>query len=243
MKPLTREEVLDKIKKSESFEGIEIGDIVFTNFRFQKSVNFSGAIFMGYADFSRVWFTGKAVFTRAKFTDYADFSGATFTGKAVFTRATFTDYADFSGATFTGKAVFTRATFTGKAVFTRATFTGYTDFSGATFTGIANLNEATFTGKSIKNRIKDGINFLIEKIAHFIGFTIVFYYGCWLFLGVEGALYVVIGFYAIVVFSCIFTAILMTIVIGIMLINIKIDEFKSNRSYKKSERERLANTR
>jgi len=43
MKSLTQEEVLDKINKSESFKGLEIVDLNFDNFTFDKTVDFRGS--------------------------------------------------------------------------------------------------------------------------------------------------------------------------------------------------------
>ena len=60
--PLTKDEVLDIIDKYESFKGVEIGDVNFTNHTFSKHVDFRGAIFIGKANFSSAIFKNKLLF-------------------------------------------------------------------------------------------------------------------------------------------------------------------------------------
>ena len=122
----------------------------FNNSYFGASSNFSGAEFIGNADFSKVTFTEanfsevtftQAKFTQAKFTGDADFSEAEFTSHPDFSRVTFIE-ANFSGAEFTGNAVFSGAEFTGNADFSEVKFTRHPDFSE-----YVDFSEATFEDK------------------------------------------------------------------------------------------------
>lgn len=168
MQPLTQEEVLEKINKLESFEGLEIGDLHFENFKIDNCVNFSEAKFIGDANFSHATFIGKADFSGANFKGYTDFSGALFKGNSNFSFATFSGEvnfwltwfscnADFSGATF--KSSGNNADFSG-AIFralkydadspgvTFKSFRGDANFSLATFIGEADFSGAIFTGNA-----------------------------------------------------------------------------------------------
>ncbi len=119
--------------------GYCLPDISFEESHFDKSVNFSGAVFMGLINFSNAQFK-EANFSETEFTR-ANFHGAQFTQKANFFKAKFTKEANFSETKFK-EADFLMAEFT-KACFSLAQFTR-ADFAGARFTGEANFIEAQF---------------------------------------------------------------------------------------------------
>ena len=74
----------EKIENSEPLICIEyyIPDFSFKQLHFDKSVNFSGTVFTGLADFSDARFTAEADFIGTRFTERADFSDARFTGSS-----------------------------------------------------------------------------------------------------------------------------------------------------------------
>lgn len=143
MAPLTKEELLSKLDTGESLEGVEIGDVNFTDHRFENEPNFSGAIFQGMAKFLNTYFNKDANFESTQFigTARAIFLGAVFYEKAIFIGTIFKQGVTFSAAQFgeNGGAYFTSAKFNGK---------GGSDFSKAEFIGKegAIFNEAEFSG-------------------------------------------------------------------------------------------------
>lgn len=159
--PTTQKELLPRLSRGESLWKVEIHNVDFTNHRFDRFVNFSGAIFTGKANFSKAQFMNGADFTWATFSgdDGARFVGAHFSGTrdASFREATFSGRggANFSGAEFTGEggADFHGAKFydQGGANFINATFSGKggADFGEATFSGDDGVNffKAIFSGE------------------------------------------------------------------------------------------------
>lgn len=135
---LTKEEVLEKIEKGESFAGVEIGDVDFSGHVFDKNVDLSKAIFTGKANFRDVKFNGDNYFRITKFLGRTDLSQTIFTGKA-----------DFQGAEFNGKALFRATKFLGDAEFGHSTFLNVT-FMNTLFNGETSFiltlfkNEANF---------------------------------------------------------------------------------------------------
>lgn len=173
-RPLNQKEVEEMLERGDSFEGVEIGDVDFSDHTFENHVNFLGAKFIGTVNFYTATFLNGADFRAAEFSGDggANFTGATFTGKgkANFEQARFTgdgaanfDSAKFSGdrgvsfygAGFTGDggAIFNDTEFSGNggAYFTLATFwgKGNANFASANFSGTkgANFVLATFSGK------------------------------------------------------------------------------------------------
>ena len=120
--------------------GAALVDFNFTSVSVVQA-RFLGAIFQGFADFTRATFQGDAWFYRATFQGFAGFTEATFQGDAGFGRATFRGNAGFTGATFQGDARFGGATFRGDATFGEATFQGDARFHRATFQGYAEFAE------------------------------------------------------------------------------------------------------
>lgn len=74
--------------------GYHLPDFSFAQRHFAKSVNFSGATFMGLTDFSK-----------AQFSDFANFYGAKFTNEVDFSKAQFTKESNFSNAQLLKKPI------------------------------------------------------------------------------------------------------------------------------------------
>jgi uncharacterized protein YjbI with pentapeptide repeats len=119
------------------------------------TINFSGYLLGGRADFSGCIFGsgdwsfhspifGHGNFSGAVFGHQANFSGATFGDNADFSGATFGDGANFSGATFGDWPRLIDATFGGGADLSGTSFGDYADFSDTTFEAGANFSGATF---------------------------------------------------------------------------------------------------
>ena len=129
----------------------------FNNSYFGASSNFSGAEFIGNADFSRVTFTlgnfSLAELTKNAYLFGANFSEVKFNGDADFSEAEFIGNADFSEVKFNGDADFSEVKFT-QAKFTQAEFTKDADFYEAEFTGDADFSEAEFTGHADFSKVK-----------------------------------------------------------------------------------------
>ena len=117
----------------------------FTNFHFEKSVDFSEAKFAEGADFFRAKFAEGADFYKAQFAEYANFSAAQFTEEAIFYNTQFTKEATFYETRFTKEANFSEAQFAESANFSGADFTKEATFSEAKFTKSADFSEAKFT--------------------------------------------------------------------------------------------------
>lgn len=181
-RPLNQEEVEEMLERGDSFDGLEIGDVDFSDRVFKYHVNLSGAKFIGSVDFNDAKFLSSANFLFARFLKSADFRGAEFSGigganfnsvifsgdiSAYFVATKFSGKggADFRGAIFSGKggAKFGWATFSGEggANFRGAIFSGEggVDFRGAVFSGKggANFNLAVFSGTA-------GLSFLDAEI-------------------------------------------------------------------------------
>jgi uncharacterized protein YjbI with pentapeptide repeats len=112
----------------------------FRGFEFDADVRFSGATFVGRADFRGAHFNG----------DDTIFSEATFNGEHTsFWLARFRGDAHFSKAQFKGDTVFEEVLFSGDANFSEALFKGaWTGFSDAQFRGMLTLfSNAQFSGK------------------------------------------------------------------------------------------------
>lgn len=134
--PLTKDEVLAKIEKGESFEGLEIGwadfsgrvfekDVNFKQSKFLGKANFKNAVFFGEADFRNVEFAGRAYFVKAKFIKIADFRWARFSEEADFWHAQFSTEANFNGAQFADRVVFDGDYEEGKEIFSENHLTSF----------------------------------------------------------------------------------------------------------------------
>ncbi len=120
----------------------------FTNFHFEKSVDFSEAKFAEGADFFRAKFAEGADFYKAQFAEYANFSAAQFTEEAIFYNTQFTKEATFYETRFTKEANFSEAQFAEYANFSAANFTKEATFSEAKFTKSADFSEAKFAERA-----------------------------------------------------------------------------------------------
>ena len=123
-----------------------VGDANFTRAVFNQDMRFSDVTFMGTADFSNARFAGDAFFRWVAFNANADFREASFGGHTDFRDTTFAADAGFSGASFEGNAGFFRSSFGGNASFFRTDFAGVAEFREAVFEGHAGFNAATFYG-------------------------------------------------------------------------------------------------
>ncbi len=131
--------------KGSDFSGAAfMGDANFTRAVFDQDARFSDVTFMGTADFSNACFAGDAFFRWAAFNANADFREASFGGHADFHDTAFAEDAGFSGASFEGSAGFFRSSFGGNASFFRTDFAGVAEFREAVFEGHAGFNAATF---------------------------------------------------------------------------------------------------
>ncbi|MFC0436457.1 pentapeptide repeat-containing protein [Kutzneria buriramensis] len=119
------------------------------------SCTFSGAVFIGHTDFSRVRVGGGVRFKGTRFDDTAWFTGAEFGGDVRFDRAiargdiwmsavSFGGDAWFDGLSCERLAWFSGARFNRNAVFARSIFVGLAGFSGAEFGGLARFDGAEF---------------------------------------------------------------------------------------------------
>lgn len=170
--PLTQQELEKKLANSESLQGVEIGNVDFSNHCFEKEPNFSGAVFTGRADFDSTHFLNGANFSAAHFSSntktyfhkaqfsghkMANFCGTKFSSNAgtsfVFAQFSGDEGVQFSFAQFSGqgRAHFNAATFfcNGGASFYRTQFfcERGADFSGSKFLG---LRKTIFEGTNFK---------------------------------------------------------------------------------------------
>ena len=127
-----------------SFSSLIIKDpLLFSNFIFPITVDFTHSEFSQGVLFNNTVFFGDSDFSNATFFADAEFSNATFLGKtAKFSGAVFEQIANFSGATFQAYANFKKSQLKGRTSFQRAKFKFHAPrFYGATFN-----NEMTFFG-------------------------------------------------------------------------------------------------
>ncbi len=127
--------------------------------QFAGAADFCKARFDDEADFSEVYFTGKAHFVEAEFGATArfdrstfdavtEFTSAQFLGEATFFDAHFTTAADFQAARFDGVVEFRGVQFTDRADFREAQLSDAAGFVGASFSGVADFSSAAFSGES-----------------------------------------------------------------------------------------------
>lgn len=160
---LTKDEVRDKIKKGESFEGNEIQEIDFEDYTFEVPVNFKAAIFRGSANFRNAKFLGDVDFQGAQFWGSATFESATFSQKVYFPDTKFQADVSFSKAILAEDVIFDskgieieELDFFGHIskypiYFKGAIFSGLSDFTGAKFQRNTNFQEVQF----VKNGMFD----------------------------------------------------------------------------------------
>jgi len=186
MLPLTQQEVLDKINKSESFVGIEIGDLNFSDLKFIAFIDFKGAKFKGAVDFKGTKFADAVDFRGTKFEKEANFYSATFSGDVNFSgdyeycEVMFEKEVNFSCVTFEKEANFSYASFEKEANFSYASFIGNANFSGndlfkgTTFKREANFSYAKFAGdanfnSAVFSNWADFSEVIFNSKADFIG--------------------------------------------------------------------------
>jgi uncharacterized protein YjbI with pentapeptide repeats len=146
---------LEKMAISESLIciGYYLPDVSFEKKQFVKIVNFSGAVFVGKANFLEAQFT-EAYFHYTQFKNEADFTEAQFTKEAHFYKAQFTKEAHFSGAHFFKTGDFYGANFT------------ETNFAGAQFAEAANFEAAQFAQANFERaRFAQDANFSKSEFA------------------------------------------------------------------------------
>jgi uncharacterized protein YjbI with pentapeptide repeats len=134
----------------------------FEEFEFDADARFSGAIFLGAANFSAAKFSGEQTsfvgahfsgeqtsFYSAQFDGDADFYEAQFNGHASFLMSRFSGYrASFARARFSGERTdFRQVRFDGKTAFSIAQFDGDGAFEGAQFNDDAVFGGAHFNGR------------------------------------------------------------------------------------------------
>ena len=182
IKPLTKEEVLEKIDKGESFKGVEIGDVDFDGFSFYEPVNFDGAVFKGEVNFTFANFKD-VYFRNAKFEGKTDFSGSNFEGKTSFDSTNFEGITYFTYAKFEREAYFDFANFEGEIFFFVTTFKNvsfmYVKFKGITYFSSTKFEGVTSFDSTFRNIVHfrytrfNGItsfnNTVFEDRAFFIG--------------------------------------------------------------------------
>ncbi len=162
--PLTQKQLLSKLARSEPLDGLEIGDVDFTEYCFKEHLNFCGAIFIGKAVFKKTQFLKGAQFNLVHFKGEsgANFRGVIFQGKrsAEFVAAKFTGKrgADFKHAKFYSQmgTNFNGAEFSGKGCvsFESANFDSHVHFIGPIIPVYVNFTGAKFSGEvgvSFKN--------------------------------------------------------------------------------------------
>jgi hypothetical protein len=119
-------------------------DLKIKEFHFNKTVDYTGAVFNGETIFTGCSFQDETIFSDAIFQREVYFSRARFIGEAFFNNTTFQRLAYFPGATFEAAAKFEAATFGGETDFTNVTFKNLIWFRFATFTTYVNFISNSF---------------------------------------------------------------------------------------------------
>lgn len=115
-----------------------------TESTFERSIDFSRAIFLDPVDFSDTTILHEAFFIQARFHQEARFARTAFGTHSRFFRAIFEGPASFQRAGFNGLAEFLEVTFEQNAIFSRTHFKMGTGFSGSRFRGKLDFSEAVF---------------------------------------------------------------------------------------------------
>jgi hypothetical protein len=111
---------------------------------FEKSVDFSRAVFYGPVDFSNAIIRYEGFFIKATFLKKANFEKTAFGTHSRFHKAIFGDQVTFTRAGFNGLAEFLEVVFQKEAGFSRTRFVMGTGFSGSQFKDMLDFSEATF---------------------------------------------------------------------------------------------------
>ncbi|MGD2110602.1 MAG: pentapeptide repeat-containing protein [Phycisphaerae bacterium] len=111
-----------------------------------RGIDFSGAQFAGYADFTGVTFTLGCDFSGAQFAVGTRFLGAVFKSEADFGHTGFGRGCDFGSCQFSAAARFLGAEFAHDVAFIDAKFAQQALFGKAAFSGPASFDSVTFSG-------------------------------------------------------------------------------------------------
>lgn len=193
---LTKEQVLEKIEKGESFKGVEIGDIDFSRHVFEKIVEFGGAIFKREVNFEKAEFKELVSFTSAEFEDKVffrnvkakkqilfgvtrfhnevGFENANFYSDVLFVGAYFLNKANFKFSKFENAVSFLTVTFKGDAIFQNVQFHDEVTFNNTIFINKTDYSNSIFKGQTIFIYTKfekdvDFSNVYFNSITRFIG--------------------------------------------------------------------------
>ena len=122
------------------------GDVTMTGTTFERSIDFSKALFLSSVDFSDAHILYEGFFIGAYFNGPATFTHTSFGTHSRFHKAIFAESTRFSGAVFHGLAEFLEVVFQKDAHFAQTVFQVGTGFSGAQFQGFLDLSSSVFTG-------------------------------------------------------------------------------------------------
>lgn len=133
-------EYLGRYNKDNSFPEIDFSEAIFNGF-----ADFSKASFSSYADFSGTIFKGSAIFSGVEFNDTC-FHDAVFNCQAIFASAIFKEWATLTGVEFNDKVCFIHSNFMEGANHSGSVFKEKADFSNAIYAGEVLLSGCTFNG-------------------------------------------------------------------------------------------------
>ncbi len=141
-----RDSVVQGVLAVNPKEGVLVlkGPVSMSGTRFDRSVDFSRAVFLGPVDFSEAVILHEGFFIRAVFSQGARFEKTAFGVHTRFHRAVFKEAVTFLRAGFNGLAEFLEVTFEKDASFSRTYFKMGTGFSGSRFGGTLDFSEALF---------------------------------------------------------------------------------------------------
>lgn len=120
------------------------GPVTMTGTSFERTVDFSRAVFFGPVDFSDAILLREGFFIQALFDQPARFERTAFGVHSRFHRARFRESVTFLRAEFNGLAEFLEVTFEKGASFSRTYFKMGVGFSGSRFGGMLDFSEALF---------------------------------------------------------------------------------------------------
>ena len=145
-----KEDLNINIFKNAFFSGaIFEGDVNFTRINFDGDAYFIGTIFKGKTFFIGVTFEGSSVFIKTAFNGDANFTTTTFNGEADFKSTNFESFTHFEFATFNRAADFREVTFKMNTVFKQTSFMGIADFEDVKFNGhTTKFTRTTFAGNA-----------------------------------------------------------------------------------------------
>jgi len=132
-------------------DGCRFHEVTFTGARFIGTADFRRAVFSATVSFSEAQFEGIALFEKAKFLDDSDFNDVTFAKFASFDKAHFARLVGFMRCHFMDQADFESVRFDEGAVFNYTEFEGRTRFVDTKFTTGCSLGDTEFKGVAIFN--------------------------------------------------------------------------------------------